>query len=106
MKYIAIRSSIGFRGRKWDKGDEFESQDGEVIPHHFVPKSEYKEVKPEARDIMAPRPMSFSGVVRAKGGFAAKIVNDLTKPMETKATAPKLTMAERMAKVRAGRKTK
>jgi len=83
MQYIAIRRSLGFRGRSWEEGEVVDVQDGETVPHHFIPLSQFKIKAPMKDDKMAPRPMSFGNPIKTQSGFAAKInpeVIDLKKP--------------------------
>ena len=69
--YRAIRDSVGYKGRRWRKGDIIEVSNSEVPPHHFEKViGEIKEpvIEPE-------KPMALSQihkVNRVPNGFGVK----------------------------------
>jgi hypothetical protein len=40
-RMVCIRRCHGFRGGLWDKGETVDVADGEDVPRHFIPVSEY-----------------------------------------------------------------
>jgi hypothetical protein len=81
MKYRVVRDCIGYQNRYWYEGEVVEVPDGESVPRHFVPLSEYKAPeKGDKPDPMAPKPASF-GVSKTPYGFAKEIGRSVAAPL-------------------------
>ena len=79
MQYKAIRASYGFRKRYWAEGDVFDSTEGEVIPHHFIPVFEIQNKEKPKDDPMAPKPASLLEPTRFNKGFMAQFNKEEVK---------------------------
>jgi hypothetical protein len=98
-KYIAIRASYGFRGRKWEEGQEFDSQAGEKIPPHFKPAGSLPAAKspagPGDKEQLAAK-KAAEAQAKADAAFLKGAVAKMTP--EQKAAYEALTPEERAAK--------
>jgi hypothetical protein len=82
MKYKVITKCF-WNSKVWEEGEIYEGE--ETPPKHMILLSQYKEpVKSTARDIMAPRPMSFGPQpLHQTTGFVGGLKTEAPKPMET-----------------------
>lgn len=81
MKYKAIRSNYGFRGKYWYEGDIVEIDKDEKVPHHFEPING-KEIKVAVKDDVVAL-SQLHATPKVNSGFAYQASETSAKTVRT-----------------------